>query len=305
MLGGKKFRGLLGLGMLLLPTAIFGKTSATVQVDVLQGKANLNDTQKVEMLLNKGDEVEVLELVQDQNQTKWYKILAGEEKTAFVQQEALAITDTEGVANTSKLNVRSYPDINQSEVLTQLNVGDEVRLVYKVDGFYKVYINGQSGFIYADYIDSIFGDFLPEQSIENVRDVVTGESKVKEESSKGDAIVEEAMKYLGTPYVYGGTSLTGGVDCSGFTQGVMRNMGISIPRTSKSQSQTGTLVSRDQLQKGDLLFFGNSASSIFHVGIYIGDGKMIHSGTSRTGGVIIANAFTGGGAPLQVIRRVI
>lgn len=307
MLESKKFKILLGLGAILVPTVVFGKTSATVQVDVLQAKVDLNDTNKIETTFNKGDEVEVLEIIQDQDKNKWYKIVTTDNQNVLVQEACLTITGTEGVANANKLNVRSYPDTKQSQVLTQLNVGDEVRLIYKVNGFYKAHINGQSGFIYAEYIDSMFGDLLPEQSIENVRDTITGESKVQQiaTASKGEAIVEEAMKYLGTPYVYGGTSLTSGVDCSGFTQGVMRNMGISIPRTSQSQSQTGTLVSKNQLQKGDLLFFGNSVSSIYHVGIYIGDGKMIHSGTAATGGVIIDSIYTGAGAPLQVARRVI
>lgn len=239
MLRGKKVKVLMGLGILLVPSMLFGATSE----------------------------------------------------------------GTKGVAKIDKLNVRSYPDSHKSEVINQLKVGDQVKVLYKVGKFYKVYTNDMSGFVYAEYIDSDNKASIQEQSIENVRDVITGESKVEQVISKGDEIVAEAMKYLGNPYVYGGSSLTKGTDCSGFTQGVMKLMGISIPRTSKAQSQTGTLISKEQLQKGDLLFFGNSSSSIFHTGIYIGDGKMIHASTSSDG-IIIADAYTGGGAPLQVIRRV-
>ena len=162
---------------------------------------------------------------------------------------------------------------------------------------------------------------IQENTLVGVRDLATGECKVKVQesetqekvaeetketvaSSKGDTIISTAMQYLGTPYVYGGSSLTKGTDCSGFTQGVMKLNGITIPRTSKQQSQTGQLVSKNDMKPGDLLFFGSSKSSIFHTGIYIGNGQMIHASTAKSGGVIIANAFTGGGAPLQVIRRV-
>ncbi len=208
----------------------------------------------------------------------------------------------QGVVNIDNLNVRSYPDVNHSTVIGKLQTGDQVRIVYKTNKFYKVYINSEPGFVYADYIDTTGVENVEENSIESIRDLITGEAKIS--SSKGEEIVKTAMQYLGTPYVYGGSSLTKGVDCSGFTQGIMNLQGIHIPRTSKAQSKTGQSISKEQMQAGDLLFFGDSPSSIFHTGIYIGNGQMIHASTSSSGGVIIADAFTGGGAPLQVIRRV-
>lgn len=307
MLKNKKFKVLLGIGAILVPTMVFGKTSATVNVDVLDIKPNPNLSEEVSTQMYKGDVVEILELVKSEDTDEaWYEIALEDNNTAFVEQESLDITDTEGIANTDRLNIRSYPDVNHSEVIGQLQAGDEVKLLYKVDKFYKVYVNGTSGFVYADYIDTTYGPYMQEQDIESVKDTITGktrEESLKEENSIGEEIVDIAMKYLGNPYVYGGTSLTNGTDCSGFTQGVMKQVGINIPRTSKSQSQTGTLIAKGQIQKGDLLFFGNSKSSIFHTGIYIGDGKMIHASTPKTG-IIIADAYSGGGAPLQVIRRV-
>ena len=211
------------------------------------------------------------------------------------------------------LNVRSYPDVNNSEVVGQLSAGMEVSILNKVGKYYKISMNGNNGFVYADYIDSKFGSLVEEVELEEVCDTVNdktnsdsvqSDEKATEKVSAGEKAVAIAMKYLGNPYVYGGTSLTNGTDCSGFTQGVMKLMGVNIPRTSKAQSKFGTLVPRSQLQKGDLLFFGESASSIFHVGLYIGDGKMIHASTPSTG-IIISDAYRSGGAPLQVIRRVI
>ena len=220
-----------------------------------------------------------------------------------------------GYTNVEALNMRSYPDIEKSSIMTKLKLGQQVKILYKVNKFYKVFVDDTYGFVFADYIDLEGEQSVQEQNISEVRDIVVGEVAVdkKEErategvevnnSLKGDNIVRAAMQYLGKPYVYGGTNLQTGTDCSGFTQGIMKLAGINIPRTSKAQSQNGVLVDKKDLQKGDLLFFGSNKQSIFHTGIYIGNGKMIHSSTSDRG-VIIGDAFKGGGAPLQLIRRV-
>ena len=107
---------------------------------------------------------------------------------------------------------------------------------------------------------------------------------------------------MGNPYKYGGNDLLTGVDCSGFTQQVMKQFGITIPRTSQLQSTVGQSIAKVDIKQGDLIFFGATLSSISHVGIYIGEGKMIHSSTPATG-IIISSAFNSGGNPMQVIRR--
>lgn len=120
----------------------------------------------------------------------------------------------------------------------------------------------------------------------------------------GSAIVDYAMLFLGNPYVYGGNDLNIGVDCSGFVQQVFKAFDINVPRTSKAQSKTGMIVQYEDLQKGDLLFFGSNLEDITHVGIYVGDHQMIHSSTPETG-IIISPIQLSGSTPLQVIRRMI
>ena len=104
-------------------------------------------------------------------------------------------------------------------------------------------------------------------------------------STVGQQIVNFATQFVGNPYVWGGTSLTNGADCSGFTQSVMANFGISIPRTAASQSGSGTAVDLSEIQAGDLLFY-SGGSGINHVTIYMGNGQVVHASSSTTGIII-------------------
>ena len=109
----------------------------------------------------------------------------------------------------------------------------------------------------------------------------TSSSSSASASTKGQAIVNSAMQYLGVPYVWGGTSPSG-FDCSGLVQYVCKKNGISVSRTAAAQANNGTYVSRNNLQPGDLVFFGKG--NIHHVGIYVGNGQMIHA--PQTGDVV-------------------
>jgi hypothetical protein len=101
----------------------------------------------------------------------------------------------------------------------------------------------------------------------------TGRSSSPSSADLGEQAVAIASKYLGTPYRWGGTDPNTGLDCSGFTQLVYKQLGVNLPRVSRDQATVGTAVSSlSQAQPGDLVFFG---SPIHHVGIYVGDGKMI------------------------------
>jgi len=102
-------------------------------------------------------------------------------------------------------------------------------------------------------------------------------------SAKGRDIANYALQFVGNPYVYGGTSLTNGADCSGFTQSVFRHFGISLPRTSYAQRSAGRGISYGEAQAGDLICYSG------HVAIYLGNGRIVHASTERTG-IITGNA---------------
>ena len=112
-------------------------------------------------------------------------------------------------------------------------------------------------------------------------------------SGNGQAIVDYATQFVGNKYVWGGTDPVTGSDCSGFTQAVYNNFGISIPRVAESQKVAGTEVSMENAQVGDLLFFGQDGGQADHVAIYMGNNMIIHSSSEETG-VIISDVSYGG-----------
>lgn len=113
------------------------------------------------------------------------------------------------------------------------------------------------------------------------------ERKARKEAEKArkahrQEIVDYALQFVGNPYVYGGTSLTNGADCSGFVQSVFGDFGYSLPRVAGDQAYSGTSKSMEDIEPGDLVFYGYG-SSITHVAIYIGDGQIVHASTAATG----------------------
>lgn len=111
-----------------------------------------------------------------------------------------------------------------------------------------------------------------------------------------DEVVDYALRFLGTPYVWGGTT-PDGFDCSGYVRYVYAHFGVYLPRTSREQSQVGQTVNLAEAQPGDLVFFHNPVS---HVGIYIGDGMYVHA--PRTGDVVKVSSLSG--RSITVIKRV-
>ena len=114
-------------------------------------------------------------------------------------------------------------------------------------------------------------------------------------SSKGQQIADYACKFIGNPYVAGGTSLTNGADCSGFVMSVYQAFGYSLPRSSYAQSAVGRGVSYSEAQPGDIIYYGG------HVGIYIGNGQIVHASTERTGIKITAATYRS----IITIRRIV
>lgn len=120
-------------------------------------------------------------------------------------------------------------------------------------------------------------------------------------SGVGTDIANFALQYVGCPYVYGGTSLTNGADCSGFVMTVYKNFGYSLPRTADDQSLAGVEVSRENIQPGDLIFYDYGTGVVQHVAIYTGNGQMVHAANTRLG-IISGNAFY---SSVISIRRIV
>ena len=130
--------------------------------------------------------------------------------------------------------------------------------------WYRISYNGGSAYICAEYVRAI--------------DYATYKKYREDDSSSagggGRAAAEYALSFLGVPYVYGGSSLSSGVDCSGFTMAVYAHFGISLPHYDGDQEKYGTAVSYSNAKPGDLVFYGG------HVGIYIGNGQIVHASSS-------------------------
>ena len=102
-------------------------------------------------------------------------------------------------------------------------------------------------------------------------------------ASLRNQIVNYALQFVGNPYVWGGTSLTKGADCSGFTMKVYEHFGISLPHYSGSQAQMGKAVSSSEMRPADLIFYTDSRGKVNHVAMYIGNGQIVHAASRRSG----------------------
>ena len=207
---------------------------------------------------------------------------------------ATATKSTGKIVCDTSVNFRSQPNTSCS-VIGSLYNGATITILSSENGWYKATYNGKTGYISADYVTVTSG-----QASDSAVSKPSNSVSYNGTSAKRKAVIEYAAQFLGTPYVYGG-STPSGFDCSGFTSYVFANTVGSIPRVAQAQFDATTRVSMSELKPGDLVFFGSSASSISHVGIYVGDGKFIHS--PHTGDVVkydslsgyYSNRFQGGG----------
>ncbi len=174
---------------------------------------------------------------------------------------------------TTTLYVREAPS-TESSVITMVPMEEELEVVEDLDGWCKITIDDDEGYISKDYVNLA-------KKLE--RAVTMKELKYGQGvSDVRVSMVNYAKQFLGNRYVWGGTSLTNGTDCSGFTMGIYRKFGISLPRVSRSQATVGTKIGVGDLKPGDLVFYGKG-SYINHVAMYIGGGQIIHASSPKTG----------------------
>ncbi|MSS64365.1 C40 family peptidase [Velocimicrobium porci] len=152
-----------------------------------------------------------------------------------------------------------------------------------LDNWICVKVDDEKLFISKDYVDISFKLERAVKAEEVKEDKENGITSVRA------SMVEFAKQYLGNSYVYGGTSLTNGIDCSGFTMRIYQHFGYSIPRTSGAQAQASATINSSEAKPGDLFFYGNNGH-VSHVAMYIGNGLVIHASNRRTG-IKISNAF--------------
>ncbi|MCM1569607.1 MAG: SH3 domain-containing protein [Roseburia sp.] len=184
------------------------------------------------------------------------------------------IVKTVAIANTDGLNVRDEANTD-SAVLTQIIQGEELEYVETLGDWIKVSIDGDEAYVAAEYV-----------TVETKLDTAITMSELLYGQGVSDVrvdLVEYAKQFLGNPYVWGGTSLTKGADCSGFVLSVFKKYGFDLPHHSGSQAQVGSKISASDLLPGDLVFYANSRGTINHVAIYIGSGQVIHASSPKTG----------------------
>lgn len=192
--------------------------------------------------------------------------------------------------NYSSIYVRKGPSTD-NEVLDTLILNSQVTVIGEVEDWYKVKLNGETGYIAKRLLSSKAQDTTSrgaeERDIENVEEVQDAEQtntlSATSTTSKGQEIVNYAKQYLGCKYVYGGSGPST-FDCSGFTMYVYKHFGINLSHSARAQSKNGTYVAKEDLQPGDLVFFKDyeTMDGIGHCGIYVGEGNFIHA-SSGTG----------------------
>lgn len=229
----------------------------------------------------------------------WTKIKSGEVE-GYVKSEYLLsgdaalvraeqIKQTIAKVTTTTLYVREQPN-TECTIITSMPMGEELEVIEVLDGWVKVNIDSDEGYVSADYVD-ISTELPKAMTMTEVR-YGQGVSDVRV------SLVQYATQFVGNPYVWGGTSLTRGADCSGFVLSVYANFGVSLPHSSGAQSNCGTKVSASEAKPGDLFFYGNG-SRINHVAIYIGNGQVVHASSPRTG-IKISSAYYR--TPVKVVR---
>lgn len=201
--------------------------------------------------------------------------------------EELAVTVARVTADSLKVRAEAS---TESEVITLVPNGEELEVVSVAGDWIKVYLDDEEVFVSADYVE--VSSELPTAITMTELLYGQGVSDVRVD------ICQYAKEFLGNPYVWGGTSLTKGADCSGYVMSVFKKYGVSLPRTSREQANFGTTIKVSEAKPGDLIFYGNG-KTINHVAIYIGGGQVIHASSPKTG-IRISNVSYR--SPIKAVR---
>lgn len=264
----------------------------------------------------------------------WYKIKSGSVE-GYVKGE-YCVTGDEAVdyakevgtriatVTTTTLKVREQPGLEET-VLGLVPIEDELIVTEELDGWVKVNIEEGDGYVSNEYI-TLSTEFVKAESIEEERARLEKEEAARRAAqeaankkmasnkassssqttdggktyqnptgSSGSDVVKFAMQFVGNPYVYGGTSLTNGADCSGFVMSVYNNFGVSLPHSSAADRNVGAAVNGiENAQPGDIVCYSG------HVGIYAGNGQLVHASTSKTGIIVSSATYR----PILSIRRI-
>ena len=236
--------------------------------------------------------------------SEWSKVRSGN-VTGYVKNQYLVFGDE--IENFAKQNVKKVAKVQtetlrvrkkastDSKIVTLVSEDDKLKVKKQSDDWAKVKVDGQTGYVSKDYakVTYSFGKAKSMKQIQAEQAAKKASVSISSSGSSatGSRIASYAQQFVGNPYRYGGNSLTGGIDCSGFTQQIMAKFGYSISRTSSSQSGDGRAVSTSNLRVGDLVFYGDGGS-IDHVALYIGGGQVVHASNSAPyprGGIKISN----------------
>ena len=240
-------------------------------------------------------------------------ILTGQQ----AEDKAMQVAKLMAIANTDGVNVRSEPN-TESSIWTQIASSEKFLVASQQDGWVEIELDDSTAFISSDYVDVKYGlneaiPYTPVVEAPAKGNGSTGSSKPSggttskpgkggsskpsggsandgaagssagSVSSKRAQIANYAVQFVGNPYVWGGTSLTNGADCSGFTMSVMAHFGVSLPHSSSAQAGCGRSIKSSQMRPGDLVFYSGSGGGINHVALYIGNGQVVHASSKRTG----------------------
>ena len=263
-----------------VPETICGYTNRGIaKVDsTLNVRAQADETSDIVGKMPKDAGCEILNTVGD-----WYEIQSGKVQ-GFVKAEYLftgdeakarasEIMSVVATVTTETLYVREQPNTDCT-ILSLMPMGEELQVLEDLGDWVKIDLDGDEGYVSKQYV-SLSQELQKAMTMTEVK-YGQGVSDVRV------SLVSYATQFVGNPYVWGGTSLTRGADCSGFVLSVFAKYGVSLPHHAASQAGCGTKIKASEAQPGDLFFYGNGRG-INHVAIYIGNGQVVHASSPKTG----------------------